>query len=153
MNDSDIYIRLSPFNEIIESMFYGKNRQCSYSSDGCASNFLSIGPKGNIYPCGRFCGIEKFKMGNINNNSMKDILNSKVHNDMIIRKYKLECYHKCEFFNICGGGCTYESYASFGDLYQRTAYCKSRKIIFSHIYNDLRIRLNKNHETNLINIQ
>jgi len=133
-------IKLSPLVEIVESMFIGKNSLCDYS--GACTNFLSIEPNGDVYPCGRFSGVSQFKMGNINEDDINSIIKSHTYRKMLERNSSLskEC-QSCKFMEVCMGGCSFESYVYFGDLYHKTPYCNGRKAIFNHIYSDLQNRI------------
>jgi len=135
-------VEIEPLNDIVEGMFTGENISCSYSG-ACVSKVLSIEPNGDVYPCGRISDISRFKMGNINNDSIEAILNSSIRYEIEMRSNKIKCRSTCKFFKICGGGCYYESYVHFGDVYHPTPYCMARKELFEYIHQDVRNRLGK----------
>lgn len=138
--DERIKFRVDPLDKIIESFFTGQSRACEYAGV-CGSNFQAISSNGDIYPCGRFVGITRFKVGNISSDSLEGAYNHKV-SEFIRKKrkeVKLKCIRKgCKYVDICNGGCAYESYTIFGDLEHRTIYCPSRRRIFDYIYRDLK---------------
>ena len=82
---------------------------------GCGSGFeyVAVTPEGDIYPCHQFVGIEKFKIGNVNNG----ILNLNIVNNF--RKSNIsaseEC-RKCWAKFYCGGGCAANNYSFNKDI-------------------------------------
>lgn len=67
-------------------------------------NSLAIDPRGNIYSCIGFVGMEKFAFGNIRNfNSSQD----KIKQNKC--KSFLACLN-CKYLPVCGGGCRVQAY-------------------------------------------
>ena len=40
---------------------------------------------------------------------------------------------KCEFFNVCHGGCLHDGFLKSGDFKNKTLLCPAYKLIFAHI--------------------
>jgi len=130
--NEDTTIRIDPLEEIIGNIISGKTFGCNYSSS-CQNNFLSIGPQGDIYPCGRFDGIADFKLGNINHDDLSKIINSNKRKRWQTRSESLDKCSKCEYKSICNGGCMHNAYLQRGDIFDRDFYCPSYKMIFNHL--------------------
>ena len=79
---------------------------------GAGNEYIAVMPDGNIFPCHRYAGIDEWKMGNINYDSL----------DLPIKQYfsKTHIYAKekcrsCWARFYCGGGCNAEFYLFEGD--------------------------------------
>ncbi|MDR2558430.1 MAG: thioether cross-link-forming SCIFF peptide maturase [Oscillospiraceae bacterium] len=82
---------------------------------GAGNEYIAVAPDGNIFPCHRYAGIDKWKMGNINNVgahiARPDIKGyfSKTH------IYAKEKCRSCWARFYCGGGCNAEFFLFEGD--------------------------------------
>ena len=79
---------------------------------GCGNEYLAVAPDGSAYPCHRFVGDDKWKMGNVSGASL----------DVNIKSYfaKTHIYSKpqcrtCWARFYCSGGCNASSYECYGD--------------------------------------
>lgn len=95
----------------------------------CAAGrtILHIDNFGNVYPCSLFLGHKEFISGNLIKQDFYDIwINSNVLN--MFRSSRIgslettQC-SKCKFFNICKGGCAYNSYAFYGTIEREDPLC------------------------------
>lgn len=79
---------------------------------GCGNDYVAVDPHGDIYPCHQFVGIEKWKMGNLNegtfNNDIKTYF-AKTH------LYSKEGCRDCWAKFYCSGGCNANSFIYEGD--------------------------------------
>lgn len=100
-------LKVSPLDEIITSFYFGKNNLCTYSKS-CAGGFLSINYKGEVFTCNRVLGWKEFRVGNVSNNSFEEMIKNATK---IIKKEEIskDC-KKCEFKEICWGGCPVSYY-------------------------------------------
>ncbi len=83
---------------------------------GCGSGneYVAVSPDGDIYPCHQFVGIEKFKMGNVNDGSFNyDIKKEFAHSHVYTKPDCIKCWAK--FF--CSGGCNANNYLYTGDIH------------------------------------
>lgn len=126
-------IKIYDFYKIIKSFFTGSNNICCYSGK-CSSEYISVCPSGDIYPCGRWAGEKTFLMGNIVSDSLESIINSRAANEILGRKAMLDECRNCKWLDICNGGCPHTSFLYTGDIYHRDFYCNGRKRLFSHMY-------------------
>ena len=85
-----------------------------YLNCGSCRNKVYVYPDFTVYPC--TC-LKKFALGNLLNKSLKDIL--KQSNSLAFKNYrpiKSEICMKCDYINICNGGCIGASYKKNGEL-------------------------------------
>jgi len=140
-DDTNPVIDIKPFSEIIGNLFEYKNNQhkriipfdCTFRND-CANSFLTVDPGGNVYTCGRFAGNPHFCMGNINSNSIEEMLKQKpveIFQERSIRVHQ-DCAD-CSYLAICNSGCPEFAYAFTGDVLEKDGYCQGYKMLFSHI--------------------
>jgi len=110
--------------------------ECTFS-DSCQKSILSIGPSGNVYPCGEFNGIEEFRYGNINKENLKKILLHPMREKLIKRAENIEECLNCEYKKLCHGGCMRNAYAYRGNVMDKDPYCPAYKSLFKHISNKI----------------
>lgn len=108
---------------------------CNYS---CHKNAqISIQKDGKIYPCFRAADIELFCFGNIQNNSLSDIWESR-HNSEFFKPRpvdKMPC-SKCTYFPACRGGCSLEMYQEHGTLLIPDNNCIKGKFLIKNLYSN-----------------
>ncbi len=83
------------------------------SGCGAGSEYFSITPEGDVYPCHQFVGEEKFKLGNI----MQGLNNVPFRRDFFDCNVlsKSEC-SDCWAKYYCSGGCHANAYSQNGDI-------------------------------------
>ncbi|MDR3596032.1 radical SAM/SPASM domain-containing protein [Clostridium sp.] len=100
-------------------------------SCGAGKHNISIASDGSVYPCHMFHD-PKFKMGNLDESNLKDILD----NNIIAKKFQrltvenIEECNECEYMYLCKGGCRARSYFANGNVDCKDSYCKMNKIYF-----------------------
>ena len=126
-------IRIDPFSQIIGNFMTSRPSGCNYSGS-CQDNFVSIGPQGDIYPCGRFDGLKDYWMGNVNEpNGLTEALESSVRKRLKERRLEnMAGCKKCDYVPICNGGCPHNALVA-GDLMGKDPYCAGYKMMFKHI--------------------
>ena len=143
--DNAEYIpRIEPFEGIIKGMGESKNKKhrevipfgCCFRNN-CAYSFLAVVPNGNIYPCGRFVGDNKFLYGNINSGELSEVLKNPIRQEFIERNKGLIDCAKCEYQKICNSGCPDHSYLFYNSIMHKDPYCYTYKKLFKHIENIL----------------
>ena len=92
----------------------------------CSMSHLSIGPHGDIYPCGRFSN-NVFRIGNYLSDSPKDVMPNLLE---LCYKYegRDENCQKCQFVKLCKGGCTFLRVTGCHE-----AECSVNRRIWEHI--------------------
>jgi len=113
----------------------------------CQQQILAINPKGNIYPsCNKFFGFPETCFGNIENQNIKNILESKQRITFLkkIKKITGKICSDCKYNSICKGGCFYVAFATNLDkITSREQFCKGYYFVFDHIVKHLK-KMNKN---------
>lgn len=140
-DDSNCQISNSNFVEIASSLITNKTAGCLLG-ENCQGNFIAISPKGEVFPCGRFCDneYELFSYGNLYSKSFSEIMN-KIY---LSEPYKRFNYINnsdcaiCEFFGVCHGGCLHDGFLKSGDFKNKTLLCPAYKLIFKHIKQKLK---------------
>lgn len=126
-------IDVDPLSEILGDLMTGKSSSCS-SCESCVDGFISVGPRGDVYPCGRFDGIKEYWLGNINESSLSQIINSETHMRMASRRSdNITSCLVCPYRNICNSGCMHNAYMVRGKIEDNDYYCASYRILFEHI--------------------
>lgn len=83
------------------------------SACGAGNEYFSVAPNGDLYPCHRFVGDGKFKMGNVYDGQIDGGIRSVfAENCLFTRKKCDNCFAKY----ICSGGCSYNNYLYEGDM-------------------------------------
>lgn len=133
-NDRDFKRGLDPFDTIIGNVSTGNPEGCCAFSENCQENFVSVGPLGDVYPCGRFDGVKNFWMGNVNHTELSDTLQGEVRKSFLKRKLERlsEC-SPCDYKKICNSGCMSNGYMRKGDFMDKDYYCAGYKSMFNHI--------------------
>lgn len=128
-------IIINPFKEMIDSLLIGRSKVCSLSSESCFS-FLAIDSLGDIYNCNRLVNNKQFKLGNILQSNLENILQSTVIKKQYehYKKINEECKN-CEFLNNCNGGCYSDSLLDRN--LEKTPFCNLYKSLFTTIKKDI----------------
>ncbi len=131
--EKEYQISIDPFNTIIGNVVTNVPLGCNFS-DSCQRSFISIGPLGDVYPCGRFDGIQEFRLGNINGQTIESMLQSEIHMRLMSRNAEsvAECT-SCAYSKICNAGCMHNAYAVAGNVMAKDGYCSGYKLMFEHI--------------------
>lgn len=132
--DDTASIQVEPLHTILGNFISPSVWGCDYHGD-CLRSIISINPDGNVYPCGRFAGLEQFLLGNIVEcESLGSLLNTDVFRQLTSRNPEtVRGCSECEFVAICNTGCMITAHMARGDIHDRDYYCRGRKIIFAHI--------------------
>ena len=131
--EPDVGINVNPLTDALRSCLTNVSAGCQFGGS-CRDGFISIGPKGDVYPCGRFVGVKEFWLGNIHEENLQDILKSRRHIEMGERCKTIddEC-RACEIFDVCGSGCMYNAYIGNGSLSKKDPYCESYRLLFERL--------------------
>lgn len=84
------------------------------SGCGSGTEYLAVTPWGDLYPCHQFVGIDKYKMGNVNEGVTNNEVRDDFKNCHVYTKNKCkECWAR--FY--CSGGCNANSYNFYNNIY------------------------------------
>jgi uncharacterized protein len=136
-------IGIDPLEEILGNLITHEPVGCAFTRT-CRDNYISIGPQGDVYPCGRFDGVNDYWLGNINQYLLADMLESKKHVFMAERTAEtIKGCSNCEYKQICNAGCMHNAYMIRGNIHDKDYYCRSYKLLFGHLKRALDIELKK----------
>lgn len=140
INDTKDTSYILNLEDLIDTILQNAPVECTHLRN-CQRHFFSISPNGDVYPCGRFQGIDKLCYGNINKIPLIEILDSKRRKSVIklLDERNKRCAG-CEWLNICNGGCMHHAYNGVGDI-EKDYYCSAYKRIFEHVKESIKKEL------------
>lgn len=141
--EEEYHIYINPLAFIVGNIMTGTPIGCHFKRT-CRNSFISIGPLGDVYPCGRFDGSFEFKLGNINKTNLEEIFASEVYTKLQCRVPEMidEC-KQCEFMKICNAGCFHNALITTGSIMEKDNFCTGYKMIFRHINAAITNEINK----------
>lgn len=126
-------IKIQLLENLFQGLIGGKPTLC-YCSGECSS-YIAVDINGDLYLCGRFLGIEEFKIGNICEQEMSVLFRSEKFSRLscVTDSLRKECL-LCKWKLICGGGCSYYRYMNGGLLSSQYYFCSSTKKLLNHMF-------------------
>lgn len=103
---------------------------------GAAREIISVNPDGKVYPCDGFKGVEKFVMGNVMTQHIRDML--QVEWVVRLRERTAATIAKCSrcmWRGMCCS-CCYSAYGAFGSVYREDPHCVDRRKIFAFLIDE-----------------
>lgn len=125
-------VSIDPLDTYLEGSLTGRINECCFGSS-CRKSFLSIGPLGDVYPCGKFEGISNFHLGSLGKSSVSEILSSDANQCLSRSKEDISGCLSCKYSSRCNGGCIHNSYTRAGNTSDKDVYCPAYKLMFKHI--------------------
>ncbi len=130
-------IRITYFENIIYKMMGNSHVSCAMN--GKCSIQMVIEGNGAVYPCD-FYVIDRWELGNINQDSFIDILQSSRAKDFVENSEESnERCKTCKWFGLCMGSCKRYQLGKFD---YTAYYCESYQTFFEHAENNLRVIAN-----------
>ena len=123
---------------IYEENTYGPIRDyvCLRYPCGAAREIISVNPNGDVFPCDGFKGEETFKMGNLLEESIFDIMKKESVCKLKNRTAKdIEKCSSCIFRAMCCS-CCYSAFGKFGTIYREDPHCVDRRLIFMFLIDE-----------------
>ncbi|MDR2406508.1 MAG: radical SAM protein [Bacteroidales bacterium] len=118
-------------NGIVKSK---KGYMCNCSPCGAGIQTVAIGPSGHVYICDQFYGDYNYYIGNIDELSLSEIMNSAKDQIKNLRNiFEINECKGCIWRYVCSGGCTASSYYFFGNMNSIAPECEAYKQIFSYL--------------------
>jgi uncharacterized protein len=97
---------------------------CDISPCGGGRSFFAIAPGGDMFPCSEFIGLNHFKGGNIFEEDIASILESRPFKRVTGRKVEdIERCRTCAIRHFCGSPCPAEACEMNGAMNQPGAFC------------------------------
>lgn len=103
---------------------------CASQRKGCL-NIISVNYDGNIYTCSRFMQEKQGYLGNILEDTLYNILQSRKTKKtyQLMVNLPKECL-RCKWLNYCGGGCAYQRWL---DSWSKYYQCRFRRKFFEYV--------------------
>ena len=122
-----VSIRL--FDSIMEYLVYGRYNVC-YMQDNCIQYFV-VEYDGGVYPCDFFVQ-DNLLLGNVNNNSWEELVNSETYHSFGIQKsnWNEEC-NLCPYLSLCHGDCQKFRYGAPNTAKMLSNLCQGWKIFYT----------------------
>lgn len=124
-----IYIRI--VDDLLHS-YLGLSPQCCIFREDC--NVITMDYNGDIYPCDFFVR-ERWKLGNINSSTLKEILETttlREFNSEVAKKRQDKC-SDCQWYFTCHGACPrYYDFYTEGE--NKNLLCPAYQKIFNHFF-------------------
>ena len=130
--------RVSTIDSMVRGCFNGKGDTCTFFD--CLGTFAAIAPDGGVYSCQRFCGLEDYCFGFVQDGLTEtDMLNSTACRRLrAAQDGKRAACGDCEHWGWCMGGCLYNSLAAgIG----KDPYCESYRALFDRIRLDMALEM------------
>lgn len=131
-------IRIRSLSNVVKAALGQTPTVCALG--GSCTNFIGVDSNGDVYPCGRFLGQKPLLLGNLNKQSLVEILKSDTYGWFAqhVNNLSVEC-RECKWFYACHGGCMYERYAGGRMFVDKTPLCETHKIIYEHVSNKVAV--------------
>ncbi|MFA0813691.1 dynobactin maturation radical SAM/SPASM protein DynA [Microbulbifer epialgicus] len=114
----------------------GRAMDC-IGAKNCSMNTVSTDHNGYVYPCATMSPDPEWVYGNINDSSIKELMQSDNAQKALQRKTDEHCL-ECKWLNVCNGGCISRADKFFGTIDTRDYYCSGLYQIYEHIEGRLR---------------
>lgn len=126
------YISVRYFDNII-LMLNGKMPESCGINGRCSAGRV-MESDGSVYPCD-FYVLDKYKLGNINEDTFDDFDSSSTGKEFIEESYRLheDCI-SCRWKGICGGGCKRDRQINLDSPLTRNRYCSAFKDFFNYSF-------------------
>jgi len=129
----DPRIRIREFDAILDRIFGAESKICIFGGD-CRGKILAIAPNGDVYPCDEFMFDDRYKLGNVREQTFEEMLNPMNPKLIRIRLEDLETKKSmnCKYLKICNYGCPKDRYV-LSKVYNEEGTCGWCNVI-DHIY-------------------
>lgn len=134
----DNYVSISFFDNVAELLSGFIPTTCGLN--GKCHNHLVIESNGNVYPCDFYC-IDKYYSGNINKDSIIDIINNQVKLDFVndLKVMDGKCLN-CIYNSLCNCGCK----RMYNNVYIHNDFCGMKEFLDININSMIKILKNMN---------
>jgi len=108
---------------------------CESAPCGAASEFVSVMPDGNYYPCDCFDRVEEFTMGKVGEGLRGSKQAADIRQKLLNRTTTLlEPCRSCENRSVCSAGCAKDAHARYGTISLRDPFfCEVSKTLIPKI--------------------
>lgn len=128
---SENYVYCSDFAHRTCSIISGQTKHCN-TKKCCSETVVSMDCWGYVYPCAVLSSDAEWRYGNINDNSLDELLQGDVGVKTLNRSTMDKC-SRCRWNYACNGGCMGRAIKYNDDLNTRDYFCPSLHRIYDHI--------------------
>ena len=130
-------MQIIPFESWKKLRDTGDSSDLRCFNDGrCDKSLCAVGPNGDVYSCDRAMQAKQLPLGNIQNESFEEMFEKKYHQKRVFELIQGAC-QGCEWWNFCKGSCPYESRGEYVGEFDKSYWCESYKMLFSHIHKEV----------------
>jgi len=116
----------------LEAATGSRPRVCSWR--GTCANYLGIMGDGSVYPCGRFAGLPELKLGYIQETSIWDMSEGRLHQSQLDEMLKIpNACGTCRWNRVCNNGCPAHRYTSEGGFLANSPLCAATQKILGYV--------------------
>ena len=138
-NIFDLWYKDIQSGEVVSIRYFDNllRRIMGYNAESCGMNGICgcqyvIEADGGVYPCD-FYVTDKWRMGSIFDRSIEELRSSgKVREFIDSSKYVHDNCRKCQWINLCRGGCRREREPFIGEKPDLNKYCSSYKEFYNY---------------------
>lgn len=136
MNDDPASVRIRTFDFFLLAGQGANVEYCPFQNR-CGS-YLVVEHNGDVFPCDFFVTPD-WKLGNITEGALASFFTLPKQQEFSLYKNKRdEKCRKCEWDEICYGGCPKEWVTSGGKTSKKSYYCKSYRHFFSQMFSTMK---------------
>lgn len=139
MWSDDLQRKKQPYIRQFENyigILLGKQPESCAQNGVCGRQYV-VEADGSTYPCD-FYMLEKFKLGNLNENSLEDLNRRRKQIGFIEQSANQSAACKaCKYFVLCRGGCRRERIPEPDGKGQRNYFCESYHMLFDRHYDTM----------------
>ena len=130
--------RITTIDALAKGYYDGKGTTCTFFR--CLGTFAAIDPKGDVYACQRFCGLEEYVLGNVRDGlSEQQILSSPAYRQLQeAEDRKKDACGGCMHWEYCMGGCLYSALTAGTP---KDPYCEAYRAAFDRISHDMALEM------------
>jgi uncharacterized protein len=125
-NNKERFPNVFPFSDFYESYTRKITRMGCELAGKCSHRWIYIGPTGKVSQCGRAGDFEILPYGDIQDQTIKELLNNPLRNDIKNRTTVLKntVCKDCRFWFVCNGGCPLDAIVVNGSIYSKSPHCE-----------------------------
>ncbi len=107
---------------------------CANSPCGAGLNIFGITPNGDIFPCDDLSSQNQFKLGNVKEKHLSEILSNPIVTNFAMCTYsRIKGCKTCKLKTYCGAGCCSRKFYENGDIYSIDPICGFYKLAIPYV--------------------
>jgi len=141
-NEGDPTVSVRFFDNVL-SVYLNQEAEICVHRKSCPKTLI-LEQNGDAYPCDFYIS-DEYKLGNVGQDSLNDILSSPVYNKFLSMKPKLpdKCI-RCEYLPLCHGGCPRNrTWSHADDQVDVDYFCNSYLMIYKYAHERMKIVASK----------